>query len=134
MGRSVSQIFQELGEASFRVQERDLMREILRKAAGVIAPGGGWAAVPGNRDGAKTGSVLAYLSVTPEIAAARLAADHSRPLLTGKDLLQELRHLLNEREASYRTAEIVVDAERGSPEIVAEAVVAALRCYADSVE
>ena len=59
MGRPVAQIFGMLGEAAFRQMERDA---VLAATAGerpaVIVPGGGWAAQPGQLEGARPSSIV----------------------------------------------------------------------------
>jgi shikimate kinase len=119
----IEQIFAERGEAAFRRLERaEVVRE-LSGDPGVIAPGGGWAAQPGNLETARD-AVSVYLSVTPEEAERRLRGDEAlvRPLLAGGDLLQTLRRLLADREPFYRRCRACVDTVGKDPRIVAQAL------------
>lgn len=124
-GRSIPELFAHPGEAGFRALERAAMERALTLASQVIAPGGGWAAQPGNLDAA-AGAFLVHLRVSPEVAAGRLAEDRDRPLLQG-DPYHRLEQLWRERERFYRRAEAEVDTDAMSPVLVAEAVAALAR-------
>lgn len=126
-GRTIAQLFAERGEAAFRELEREAMARALAGPAAVIAPGGGWAAQPGNLAAAESRALTLYLYVSPEVASARLGAALDRPLLAA-DPLPRLRELLAERQSWYRLAGLEVDAT-GPAELVAHAVVAAARQY-----
>ena len=127
-GAPVAEIFTTRGEAAFRELEREAMDAALLGDPGVIAPGGGWAAQPGNLAAALAHALVIYLAISPEAAARRLEGDTTRPLLAGAVQPREmLEKLLVAREPFYRLAGLEVDAESGPSEFVARAVVAAVR-------
>jgi shikimate kinase len=119
-GRSIPELFADPGEAGFRDLERAAMGRVLVGAPQVVAPGGGWAAQPGNLDAA-AGAFLVHLRVSPEVAAARLEQERDRPLLQG-DPQHRLERLWRERERFYLRAHAEVDTDAMSPVLVAEAV------------
>src|SRR6185503_21374153 len=45
-GKTVREIFAELGEPHFRKREREITKNLRDKPAAVVAPGGGWVADP----------------------------------------------------------------------------------------
>ena len=109
--RSIPKIFAESGEAEFRQLERAAMERALAAPPHLIAAGAGWIAQPGNLEAAReAGALVVCLRVSPAVAAARVGDDETRPLLAG-DATQRLQQLLQEREAWYRKADAVVDAE-----------------------
>lgn len=122
-GMRVERLFAERGEAAFRALERDEVASELAGEPGVIAPGGGWAAQPGNLEAAAA-ALTVYLSVTPEEAARRLAADGStvRPLLPRRDLLGALERLLAARQPFYARCRATVETVGQNPEGVARGV------------
>lgn len=128
-GLSIPELFAGQGEPAFRELERAAMYRALAEEARVIAPGGGWAAQPGNVEAAEPRALLIYLSVTPEVAAARLAEDRDRPLLQG-DPYRRLEQLLHERERFYRLAGFEVVTDAMTPHRVAEATAVLARTYA----
>jgi shikimate kinase len=119
MGMPVSQIFGMVGEARFREMERDAVIAAQAGSPGVIVPGGGWAAQPGQLRAAMSSSLVVYLKCSPGTAAKRSQRGEARPLVAGADPAQQMRALLEEREQFYLLAHQQVDAERSQPDGVA---------------
>ncbi|HET7583731.1 MAG TPA: shikimate kinase [Gemmatimonadaceae bacterium] len=120
-GATVANIFATHGEPRFRSMELELTREMVGGPGLVLAPGGGWAAIPGAVELLCPPGIMVYLKVRPETAIARLGRGKergARPLLAGPDPLGTLRSLLAERELAYRRADLVVDAELVVDEVV----------------
>lgn len=128
-GRSIPELFAGDGEATFRALERAAMHRALAEPAQVIAPGGGWAVQEGNLEAVETSGFVIYLSVSPEVAAGRLAEDRDRPLLQG-DPYRRLEQLLHDRERYYRRAGFEVATDAMTPNRVAEAAALLARQYA----
>ena len=122
-GRPITLIFAERGESAFRDLEKREMESALGLDPSVIAPGGGWAAQPGNLEQARIRSLLVYLKARPETAAQRAGPEGTRPVLLGEDPVTRMRELLEQREAHYLQAEAHVETERRSPNQVAAEVV-----------
>jgi shikimate kinase len=130
MGMPVTQIFGMVGEVRFREMERAAVKAAQAGAPGVIVPGGGWAAQPGELEAAKTTSLVVYLQCQPSTAAKRSQEGEVRPLLTGMDPLQRMRALLQEREPFYLLAHHPVQADNAAAEAVAREVVELARRHA----
>ena len=130
MGKPVSQIFGMVGEVRFREMERAAVKAAQAGAPGVIVPGGGWAAQPGELEAAKTTSLVIYLQCQPSTAAKRSEQGEVRPLLAGTDPLQRMRTLLQERESFYLMAHQRVQADSAAAEAVAREVVELARRHA----
>lgn len=127
-GLSIAELFAGRGEPTFRAIERAAMDRAVAEPPQVIAPGGGWAAQPGNLEAAEPLALVIYLSVTPEVAAARLEEDRDRPLLQG-DPYRRLEQLLHQRERFYRRAGFEVVTDAMTPNRVAEAAAQLARQY-----
>jgi shikimate kinase len=127
MGMPVSQIFGMVGEARFREMERDAVNAAQGGAPGVIVPGGGWAAQPGQLQAAKTSSLIVYLKCLPGTAAKRSQEGEVRPLLAGVDPVQRMRLLLEEREPFYLLAHHTVQADRSGSEAIAAEIMGLAR-------
>jgi shikimate kinase len=119
MGMPVNQIFGMVGEARFREMERAAVTAAQGGNPGVIVPGGGWAAQPGQLEAARASSLVIYLKCMPMAAAKRSQQGEVRPLIAGVDPAQRMRTLLEERERFYLLADHQVDAELGPAEAVA---------------
>jgi shikimate kinase / 3-dehydroquinate synthase len=122
-GRSIPEIFSELGEGRFRALEAEVFEEILREGPAIVATGGGtlcneaaWGLVR------EAGALSLRLSAPADVLAARIS-DAGRPLLAGAGSEAErtarLSGLLAERERWYRRCDVEVDATFG-PEAVTE--------------
>jgi shikimate kinase len=127
MGMPVSQIFGMVGEARFREMERDAVIAAQGGEPGVIVPGGGWAAQPGQLDAAMALSLVIYLRCLPGTAAKRSEQGEARPVLAGVDPVQRMRTLLEEREPFYLLAHHTVQTEHSAPEVVAAEVMGLAR-------
>src|SRR5215213_9664903 len=78
MGMPISQIFGMVGEARFREMERDAVVAARAGAAGVIVPGGGWAAQAGQLAAAIDACLVVYLECLPATAARRTEQGEAR--------------------------------------------------------
>lgn len=127
MGMPVDRIFGEFGEARFRELEREALADLLVGPASVLAPGGGWAAQPGNLETAKARGVMVYLKVSAATALARTLEGTERPLLAGGEGLARMTSLLLEREAHYLQADVTIDNHGDDPAAAAAEIVRWIR-------
>ena len=123
-GRTVPEIFAATGERYFREQERELTRTLRARPSMVLAPGGGWAAEPGNPALLRPPGRIIYLRVSARTAVRRMGLGvHRRPLLAGPDPVAALEAILERRAPVYATADVVVETERRTQ----QQILAALR-------
>lgn len=123
-GRSVAAIFRESGEPVFREEERRAAREAAAREPCVIAAGGGAFADSETRDALRAGSLAVYLECDLDTLLRRVPADGSRPLAGNRETM---RRLLRAREPWYRSADLAVDASRGTPFELALSIARALK-------
>jgi shikimate kinase len=130
MSMPVSMVFAEHGESKFRQMESDVVQQALEGPAGVIVPGGGWAAQPEVLEQALPKALVVYLKAMVTTAAKRLEGQETRPLLGGQDPLQKMRELLKEREPYYNRAHAEVKVDGRTPEAITRDVVQLARTRA----
>lgn len=110
LGKEISTIFAEFGEAFFREQEKNLAKELLQLNGAVIATGGGfYKALQKNKN-----SVIIYLKASFEFLEQRLSKKGlgKRPLFANS---AKARALYNERLAGYeKIADIIINIEHKS--------------------
>jgi shikimate kinase len=124
-GRSISDIFVDSGEATFRELERAAVAAALAEHDGVLALGGGAVLDPRTRE-LLAGHDVVFLRVGLADAVQRVGLGSARPLLLG-NVRGRVKALLDERTPVYEAvATVVVDTDGRTPEDVAEEVAAAL--------
>ena len=128
-GKSIAELFAEQGEGHFRALEQQEMLGAIAEPPQVIAAGAGWVAEPGNLGAVTPAAFVVYLSIGVAEAARRLAGVADRPLLAGTTLGERLAGQLAVREGWYRQADIEISVDGVSPEMAAEAIVAAAKHY-----
>lgn len=111
-GKSAAAIFDSLGEPGFRELETAATEAAIAGEPAVIAAGAGWIATARNRALLHSGGRIIYLRVGVETAAARLGANHGRPMLAGGATIERLRRLEAERAVFYELADVSIDTER----------------------
>jgi len=122
-GKPITMIFAEKGEQAFREMERKEVDTALANEPAVIVPGGGWAAQPGQLDGARASGYFVYLKARAEVAAGRAEPSGTRPVLMGGDPVDQMRTLLKERDSYYAKADATVLTEAKPAEKVADEIV-----------
>ena len=111
-GATVTQIFEREGEAGFRARERAVLARLLDEEGIVLATGGGAVLDAGNRALLHGRGFVVHLHVSVEQQLARLADDHSRPLLARQDREQVLHDIATMRAPLYaEIADLAFDSD-----------------------
>ena len=119
-GRSISKIFAEEGEESFRQMESRLAVEWGGCEASVIACGGGAALREENLRALGANGVLVCLEARPEVILERTSRSKKRPLLEGEDREKKIRDLLAARAPYYAKIPHRIDTSDADPDTLAE--------------
>lgn len=135
LGVPVTTIFELEGEAGFRRRECELIDELTRRTATVLATGGGAVLDPANRAVLHERSQVIYLRASVGDLWHRLRRDTTRPLLRTADPRARIEALVMQREPLYRdTAHLTIDTGRQPVERVVDAIVARLPAPFDAGE
>ena len=115
-GKTIAEIFAEQGEPVFRDYESQVIAELLRADAMVVATGGGLPVRKENRELLKQHGHVVWLKASPETIHRRMSGDpgteQTRPQLTNLPPLDEIRHVLENRGPIYaEIAELELDTE-----------------------
>lgn len=113
-GKTIAEIFEQNGEATFRELECGLVAELARRKKTVIATGGGLSANEANLASLKTHSLVVCLWASPEKIYERVRHQSHRPLLAHPDPLGRIRELLIARDPYYRQADVLINTEMRS--------------------
>jgi shikimate kinase len=121
-GAPVATIFVEQGEQAFRALERTAVRRALAEHEGVLALGSGAVLDPATRAQLR-GHRVVFLDVGLAAAAKRVGLARDRPAGLGNPRAQ-LHRLLEARRPLYQeVATTRIDADHGTPDEVAAAVI-----------
>ena len=105
---SVSEIFDQYGEAYFRDGERRVIARLMEEGAGVIATGGGAFIQDETRELVLAKGIAVWIDCAIETLVERTARKNTRPLLRDGDPKEILTRLYREREPFYAQAPIRV--------------------------
>ena len=123
-GKSIPEVFLEIGEKEFRRKEREALRQVINMDNILVSTGGGAPCHHDNMSLMEQWGDIIYLKVDDETLITRLKidADH-RPLIKGKteeELRTYLADLRQRCEREYERARFVVDGNRAEIEIIVE--------------
>lgn len=122
-GRSIAEIFRNAGEPYFRRVEKEVVMAALQQEPVIIDCGGGVVLNPDNMECLKQNATVIYLSASPEFLHKNLTGHQGkRPLLDVPDPLTKIKELLQQREAYYQQADIVLDTNGKSIDQICEDV------------
>ena len=123
-GQSVAHIFEQMGEAHFRMKEAEAIRQMAEQPPAVVATGGGTPCFHQNMEWMNANGLTIYLKTSPEVLFHRLkeGRDH-RPLiraLPDDALKQYIADKIEERTPYYCQASIIYDQRTGRENVAEE--------------
>lgn len=124
--RSISEIFEEFGEAYFRDGERRVIGRLMDESRGVIATGGGAFVDEETRSLILDKAIAVWIHSDIETLVERTSRRNTRPLLKNGDPREILTRLYNEREPFYSQAQIKVMSKNAPHQETAEAILKAI--------
>ena len=101
---TISQIFKNFGEETFRDLETKAAMELSKETGLVIATGGGTLTFQNNVDILKTNGIIVLLDTSLAAIKERLKGDTTRPLLQSPNRNAVIDELYQKRIATYRNA------------------------------
>lgn len=111
-GMSINEIFDHLGEESFRESETRLLKELISRSNLVVSTGGGLPCHSGNMDIINRNGISIYLKVSYSVLFNRLLnRKYKRPLirnLSDQELKFFIEKKLSRREPFYNKATHIV--------------------------
>ena len=111
-GMSISEIFEQFGEAYFRAGEERVIKRLLSNHPRIIATGGGAFMSMTLRSLIKQKAVSIFLKADFETLWERIQGKRTRPLLEVEDPKSFLANLMSEREKIYEEADITVHSKK----------------------
>ncbi len=128
-GRSIPEIFAQLGEPAFREGERRVMARLLDEPPHVLATGGGAFMNAETRELIKAKAISVWLKADLEVLARRVGRKDNRPLLEGQDTMQVLQEQAQARYPVYAQADVTVETGDAAHHETVEQIIAALTAH-----
>jgi len=127
-GMSLNEIFSLSGQAAYRRYERRALERILEgHRAGVIATGGSLVSEPATYDLLLNGCFTVWIKCSPEEHMMRVVAQGDmRPMAGNAEAMDDLRRILEGREALYAKADAVVDTSSRDAQAAVEELLSVL--------
>lgn len=121
-GLSINNIFKNLGEAWFRVMERESLKNLSQNPSFIMATGGGTPCFFDNMDLMQKSGISIFLNLNTEKLLERADSTH-RPLIQDDDSNHKLfTEMLEKRKTVYNQAQLVINTDRPVKEIVEEII------------
>jgi shikimate kinase len=108
-GCTISDIFDQSGEAAFRELEASTVQKLAARQRTVIATGGGLGANPDNLNALKSHALVVCLWASPSVIWSRVKNQSHRPLLKNEDPMARIKELLNARKPIYKQADVLIN-------------------------
>jgi shikimate kinase len=131
-GRSISDIFSDLGEAAFREGERRVIARLLDQPPHVLATGGGAFMNDQTRELIKSKAISVWLKADLEVLVRRVSRKDTRPLLAGKDPLDVLKDQAAIRYPFYGEADVIVETGDAAHHVTVDQVMQAISAFLET--
>lgn len=121
--RTIPEIFEEEGEATFRDIETKCLNDILKlKDPHIISLGGGTVCFNTNLELIKKNGILLYIELPVNVLADRIKESKTtRPLLkdlSTEELIKNIEEILSARKQFYEQAHIIVNGLNLTPQLI----------------
>lgn len=130
-GATIAEIFKRDGEEFFRKVESKYISTLLNKGGMfILATGGGAFINAETRKQIKEKAISVWLKADLETMLTRVNRTGGRPLLANSNKQEVLEKLINDRYPIYAEADIIINSNPNSHQIVAENIEGELQKYA----
>ncbi len=133
-GRSIPDIFADLGEPAFREGERRVIARLLDEPPHVLATGGGAFMNDETRALIKARSLSVWLKADLDVLARRVSRKDNRPLIAGRDPIDVLREQAAQRYPIYELADVMVETGDAAHHVTVDQVIQALLAHLSKTE
>ena len=129
---TISEIFEQHGEAYFRDGERRVIQRLLDGEQMVLATGGGAFIYPQTRAAIMADTISIWLKADHDLLMSRVKRRSNRPLLKTADPEAVMQRLIDERSPYYANATIQIQSRDVAHDIVIDEILTVLAAYLDN--
>jgi shikimate kinase len=124
--KSISEIFEDHGEAFFRDREAKVIARLLGSGPQVLATGGGAFMTPETRQKIREAGLSIWLRAELPVLMRRVGKRDTRPLLKAGDPEQVMKDLMAARYPVYAEADLIVESRDIPHDGIVSEIIAAL--------
>ena len=129
-GMSISEIFDEYGEAYFRNLESNCLIELQKLKQSIVSCGGGIVMRDENAEHMKKNGRVVLLKADPATILERVKDSDERPILNNNKNVEFIKNLMDKRKEKYATvADITINTDGKSTDEICDEVVAKLIAF-----
>ncbi len=122
-GMSIPEIFSKKGESYFREIESNLLKEIGLGNNKIVSCGGGVVLRDENVQHMKESGAIVLLDAKPSTILERIKVDDSRPLLRGKQTVESIEDMMEQRKAKYEcAADLVIRTDGKTADVICKEI------------
>jgi shikimate kinase len=126
-GMSISEIFDEYGEAYFRNLESNTLIELQKRKQTIVSCGGGVVMRPENADHMKKNGRVVLLTAKPETILERVKDSDERPILNNHMNVEFIADLMEKRRERYlAVADVIVETDAKTVTQITDEIIAKL--------
>ncbi len=125
-GKSITEIFDEHGEAHFRDGERKVIARLLAQGPQILATGGGAFMNEETRENIGRTGISIWLDAELDVLVRRVARRDNRPLLKHGNPEKLMRELLLQRAPTYALSDLVIKSRDVAHDVIIDEIIEAL--------
>ena len=125
-GQSISDMFEQHGEAYFRDGERRVIARMLGDGPQVLATGGGAYMEPRTRAALRENAISVWLRADLDVLVRRVRRRTNRPLLKDRDPRAVMQALIEQRYPIYGEADVTVQSRDVPHEVIVGEIIDAV--------
>ena len=134
-GMSISEIFDEYGEAYFRNLESNCIIEMKKVKQSIVSCGGGVVMREDNADHMKENGRVVLLTADPATILERVKDSNERPILNNNMNVEFISSLMEKRRERYRqVADVTVETDGKSIDEICDEIIAKLIAFDNAKE
>ncbi|NLB40894.1 MAG: shikimate kinase [Clostridiales bacterium] len=128
-GKNIAKIFEDEGEARFRMKEREVLSGYIAQSNQVFSTGGGIVLNPSNVELMKENGIVIALKANVDTLWERLKNTTNRPLLKDENPKEALQRLFQQRIKIYDDAHISIQVDEHSPAELVQEILAKIALF-----
>jgi shikimate kinase len=126
-GLSITDIYEYKGEAYFKKQEIDVIKEVLNYGTVILSTGGGSFLIEEIRQVIKDHAISIWLRTNIDTIYERVSRRNTRPLLNTANKMETIQNMITDATPIYEQADMIVDSNNFGAHFVVDTIIQKLK-------